>query len=579
MKGSIQEAVMEIHAAMDSEKIYLAMSRQLDQRFGIQEFSIFLFNNDSQQYNLDFSTTIGSSYWDEIFFDREDVPFDYFSGQEPLNIPSQLSWFGNEYDIYWVNLLMRDNEVAMAFVAHEYLENFSDYATILQIFLEQSCLSLIKTKIYEEMCSFKEESAAKLDAINEMGELLGNLDLDRIMAKLMEVSLKIMLAEVGSIMLFNEENELSTTIEWGLKDDFVKSIIYTDGTRLIDKVTASKTVYHIEDLPHDQELKIAGNHNQYSVNSIISFPLFTKNKTYGVINVINQEGGTSFGNLEIETLKTVTQLASIAIENAVYHRQAVEQEKLLEQLRIAGDIQRGLLPQKNPAIEGLDISGVSMPAVNVGGDFFDYINIAGNNLCVVIGDVAGKGIPAALLMAMTRSMVRSSLQQSENSLDDLPRKVQSVNDSLARENLNGKFVTALIYILDLKAMKIHFLSAGHTPLYIFRARDSNFQTFNEGGLPFGILEHEQYQHTVADINPGDILVAYTDGVTEAQGKDGEQFGYQRLEDIIKKNAGENAQAIRNAIIKEVETFSVGMPQFDDLTLVVAKITNHSSIAP
>lgn len=579
MKGSIQEAVMEIHAAMDSEKIYLAMSRQLDQRFGIQEFSIFLFNNDSQQYNLDFSTTIGSSYWDEVFFDREDVPFDYFSGQEPLNIPSQLSWFGNEYDIYWVNLLMRDNEVAMAFVAHEYLENFSDYATILQIFLEQSCLSLIKTKIYEEMCSFKEESAAKLDAINEMGELLGNLDLDRIMAKLMEVSLKIMLAEVGSIMLFNEENELSTTIEWGLKDDFVKSIIYTDGTRLIDKVTASKTVYHIEDLPHDQELKIAGNHNQYSVNSIISFPLFTKNKTYGVINVINQEGGTSFGNLEIETLKTVTQLASIAIENAVYHRQAVEQEKLLEQLRIAGDIQRGLLPQKNPAIEGLDISGVSMPAVNVGGDFFDYINIAGNNLCVVIGDVAGKGIPAALLMAMTRSMVRSSLQQSENSLDDLPRKVQSVNDSLARENLNGKFVTALIYILDLKAMKIHFLSAGHTPLYIFRARDSNFQTFNEGGLPFGILEHEQYQHTVADINPGDILVAYTDGVTEAQGKDGEQFGYQRLEDIIKKNAGENAQAIRNAIIKEVETFSVGMPQFDDLTLVVAKITNHSSIAP
>ena len=571
MKGSIQEAVMEIHAAMDSEEIYLAISRQLDQRFGIQAFSIFLFNNDTQQYNLDFSTTIDSGYWDEIFFDREDVPFDYFSGQEPLNIPSQLSWFGNEYDIYWVDLLMRDNEVAMAFVAHEYLENFSEYATILQIFLEQSCLSLIKTKIYEEMCSFKEESAAKLDAINEMGELLGNLDLDRIMAKLMELSLKILLAEVGSIMLFNEENELTTTIEWGLKDDFVKSIIYRDGTRLIDKVAASKTVYHIEDLPHDQELRIAG--NQYAVNSIISFPLFTKNKTYGVINVINQEGGDAFGSLEIETLKTVAQLASIAIENAVYHQQAVEQEKLLEQLRIAGDIQRGLLPQKNPVIKGLDISGISMPAVNVGGDFFDYIDIPEGNLCVVIGDVAGKGVPAALLMAMTHSMVRSSLQQSENNLNDLPRKVQSVNDSLARENLNGKFVTALIYILDLKAMKIHFLSAGHTPLYIFRTRDNNFETYNEGGLPFGILEHEQYQHAVVDINPGDILVTYTDGVTEAQGKNGEQFGYQRLQDIIKKNAGESAQDIRNAIIKEVETFSLGMPQFDDLTLVVAKIGN------
>ncbi len=571
MKGSIQEAVMEIHAAMDSEEIYLAMSRQLAQRFDIQAFSIFLFNNDSQQYNLDFSTTIDSSYWDEIFFDREDVPFDYFSGQEPLNIPSQLSWFGNEFDIYWVDLLMRDNEVAMAFVAHEYPENFSEYATMLQIFLEQVCLSLIKTKIYEEMCSFKEESAAKLDAINEMGELLGNLDLDRIMAKLMELSLKILLAEVGSIMLFNEENELSTTIEWGLKDDFVKSILYTDGTRLIDKVATSRSVYHIEDLPHDQELKIAS--NQYAVNSIISFPLFTKNRTYGVINVINQEGGTSFGSLEIETLKTVSQLASIAIENAVYHQQAVEQEKLLEQLRIAGDIQRGLLPQTNPVIEGLDISGISMPAVNVGGDFFDYINTPEDKLCVVIGDVAGKGIPAALLMAMTRSMVRSSLQQSENNLNDLPKRVQSVNNSLARENLNGKFVTALIYILDLKVMKIHFLNAGHTPLYIFRPRENNFQAYNEGGLPFGILENEQYQHAVVDINPGDILVTYTDGVTEAQGKSGELFGYQRLQNIIKDKADESAQAIRNAVIKEVEGFSLGMPQFDDLTLVVAKIGN------
>lgn len=199
MKGSIQQAVMEIHASMDSEEIYLAMSRQLAERFDIQAFSIFLFNNDSQQYNLDFSTVIDRGYWDEIFFDREDVPFDYFSGQEPLNIPSQLTWFGSEFDVYWVDLLLRDKEVAIAFVAHEYLENFSEYATILQIYLDQVCLSLIKTKIYEEMCNFKEESAAKLDAINEMGELLGNLDLDRIMAKLMELSLKILLAEVGSI--------------------------------------------------------------------------------------------------------------------------------------------------------------------------------------------------------------------------------------------------------------------------------------------------------------------------------------------------------------------------------------------
>ncbi len=569
MKGSIQQAVMDIHAAMNSEAIYLYMSRQLAERFNIQAFSIFLFNNDSQQYNLDFSTTIDSNYWDEIFFDREDVPFDYFSGQDPLNIPSQLTWFGNEFDIYWVEQLMRDEEVAMAFVAHEYPENFADNAIMLRMYLEHACLSLIKTKIYEEMRNVKEESAAKLDAINEMGELLGNLELDRIMAKLMELSLKILQAEVGSIMLFNDNNELSTTIEWGLRDDFVKSITYRDGSSMVDKVASSRSVHHIEDLLHDEELNFDG--SQYAVNSIISFPLFTKERTYGVINVINQEGGSAFGSLEIETLKTVAQLASIAIENAIYHQQAVEQEKLLEQIRIAGDIQRGLLPQESPAIEGLDISGISIPAVNVGGDFFDYINTPEKHLCVVIGDVAGKGIPAALLMAMTRSMVRSSLQQADNNVDNLPKMVQSVNNSLSRENLNGKFVTALLYIIDLKEMKIHFLSAGHTPLYIFRPRENRFQAFNEGGLPFGILEGEQYHNAVMEIEPGDILVVYTDGITEAQDKNGQLFGYQRLQDVIRIYANQDAQTIRNAIIDAVENFAQGMAQFDDLTLVVAKI--------
>jgi sigma-B regulation protein RsbU (phosphoserine phosphatase) len=190
---------------------------------------------------------------------------------------------------------------------------------------------------------------------------------------------------------------------------------------------------------------------------------------------------------------------------------------------------------------------------------------------VVIGDVAGKGIPAALLMAMTRSMVRSSLQQADNNVNDLSKMVQSVNNSLSRENLNGKFVTALLYIIDLKEMKIHFLSAGHTPLYIFRPRENRFQSSNEGGLPFGILEGEQYHNAVMDIKPGDILTVYTDGITEAQDKNGQLFGYQRLQDVIRIYANQDAQTIRNAIIDAVETFAQGMAQFDDLTLVVAKI--------
>ncbi|MBN2332794.1 MAG: SpoIIE family protein phosphatase [Deltaproteobacteria bacterium] len=570
MNSLSQQAIMEIHASLDSAELYFTLNRHLGELFGIHRYSIFLFNNDSQQYNLDFSTVIDSSYWDEIFFDQNDVFFEFFAGDEPSPIPSQLTWFGNEYDLYWINILYHGDEIALAFIAHEPLDDFTTIAAPLQLYFDHLCLSLIKAKLYEEMRDIKEENAAKLDAINEMGELLGNLELERIMVKLMELSLKILTAEVGSIMLYNDEHELETTIEWGLKDEFIKSITLSEEKLLVDQVAANREVCHIEDLPHDPNVSV-GN-SLYSVNSIISFPLFTQNKTYGVINIINQEGSTHFDSREIETLKTVAQLASIAIENAVYHQQALEQEKLMEQLRIAGEIQRSLLPQKNPAIKGLDISGISIPAVNVGGDFFDYIETPEHKLCVVIGDVAGKGIPAALLMAMTKSMIRSNIQEPCSNRTNLPQGMRSVNNFLARENLEGKFVTALVYILDLVAMKVHLLSAGHTPLHIFRPRENEVKTWNDGGLPFGVLENESYRHLAVDIKPGDILLIYTDGITEAHNRNSELFGTRRLEQLIMKNADQNAETIRDVVVKEVARFAHGEPQFDDLTLVVAKIS-------
>ncbi len=564
-----QQAIREIHATMDSDELYFLVTRHLQELFGIEKFSIFLCDNDNRQYNLDFSTLIDSGYWDEIFFTEDDVPFAYFAGQEPLHIPSQLTWFGNEFDLYWVSLATHGDETAFALVVHEFIEDFATIADAVTEYLDNLCLALIKAKLYEEMRNSKEESAAKLDAINEMGELLGNLELERILAKLMELSLKILAAEVGSIMLYNDEGELETSIEWGLKDAFVKAITVDGDTLLVEKVAASREVCYIEDLPHDERITITD--RRYAVNSLISFPLFTKEKAYGVINIINRENGSVFGSREIETLKTVAQLASIAIENAIYHRQAVEQEKILEQLRIAGEIQRGLLPQQDPVIAGLDISGISIPAVNVGGDFFDYIHTREEKLCVVIGDVAGKGVPAALLMAMSRSMLRTQIQEMGDSAAGLEKKVAAVNRLLTHENLNGKFVTALLYILDLLEMKVYVLSAGHNPMYIYRRRLNLLQTCNEGGIPFGILEDEDYHHAVVTVEPGDILVTYTDGITEAQNRKGEFFGSDRLERLIMELADQEAKIIRNVIIKEVENFARGVPQFDDLTLVVARI--------
>lgn len=569
----LQQALIHVHAAMESSEVYQTMRRHLDEQFGIRQFSVFLFNNETDQYNLDFSTHVNADEWDIIFFQRDEVPFEYFDGQPPLYLPSTLTWFGYEFPLYWVSRLSFRGEVAVAFVSHEFIEDFESCREQLELYLNHVGLALIKTRLYEQMCDSREAHAAKLEALNEMGEVLSSLDLDRILARLMELSLKIMDAEVGAILLRGEEGQLEPTIEWGLQERHIIALVNREERRFVDLVMENAAMLIIDDLAHDEEYE--NRDRQYNISSVIGLPLLTKEAPYGVLVVVNPEADLGETCREVETLRTVAHLASITIENFLYHRQVVSQEKLMGQLRVAGEIQRGLLPAMTPNNSGYDISGISIPATNVGGDFFDYLTISPGELCVVIGDVAGKGLPAALLMAMTRSMIRASLRLPEAPLDDRHKlQITALNTLISQENLNDRFITALFAWLHREAGTLTVVSAGHNPLLLFRRQSGVVESLNEGGLPLGIVAHEDYAEQTVAVAPDDILLMYTDGIPDARNHNEVSYGVNRLQQVVWAYANQSATMIRDAILTDVERFTGPQPENDDMTVVVIKIEAH-----
>ena len=319
LPANLVQAILAIHLAMEMEELYAALREYLNKLFGIREFSCLLFNNTSRCYSLDYSTKVETSYWNEIIFKEKDAPFTALFDNDPLPVPVSLIWFGGCFDMYWAKKLTHEHEIAAAIIFHEFPEDIDDHAILLRFLLHHFTSAMVRTTIYCEMRNTKEEQATHLDLINEIGTMVGNESLEQILATLMGMALKIMHAEVGSILLYNDEGELTTEVEWGLKDECLRSLHFQDKdeTPYIEKISLTKEVFLETDMEHNSQLSLQD--ENYQINSIASFPLYTPYKSYGLLNVVNIEFDTIIDEQKIDTLKTISQLAATAIENHHLH--------------------------------------------------------------------------------------------------------------------------------------------------------------------------------------------------------------------------------------------------------------------
>ena len=297
------------------------------------------------------------------------------------------------------------------------------------------------------------------------------------------------------------------------------------------------------------------------LKNLLSVPVRSGETEWGRITLIEKEDGI-FTAADRKILEAVAFQLAATCERYTRLRREIERQRIREQLEIAKRIQTSLLPKRLPRSHHFEIAAQMVPAIQVGGDYYDAILI-GRCVLVTVADVSGKGIPAALLMTSLRSTLRALVKNAFG----LSRLAEELNSVLCEDLEEDRFVTIVLMCLHENG-EAHIINAGHNP--IVHVRNGQIDLLEARTLPMGIMKDVNYEETVLKLDPLDTLVIYTDGVTEARNQAGEEFGFERLVKTVKKCWNKSADAVMKEIQDELRFFCGDAPQHDDSTLVVVK---------
>jgi len=295
-------------------------------------------------------------------------------------------------------------------------------------------------------------------------------------------------------------------------------------------------------------------------------PLKVKGKSIGLVYVDNRMQTGIFTPNDLELLQAVANTAAVAIENAKLHQFEVQRARIDRELEVARQIQSSLIPLHAPEISGFDIRGCWRSAREVAGDFYDFILRPSGEMAVVIGDVTDKGVPAAFFMALARTSIRASLM----TVASAEACITNANELICADSSSGMFVT--LYYLGLKPgeQSVTTVSAGHNPPIRIVAASGELETLPGGSLPLGIEVGQEYKQVSLKVAEGDLILLYTDGVTDAINAKSEFFRISRLSDVLGRCITKNADEVLEEIEGSVNAFMGDTPQFDDLTMVAVK---------
>jgi serine phosphatase RsbU (regulator of sigma subunit)/putative methionine-R-sulfoxide reductase with GAF domain len=317
-----------------------------------------------------------------------------------------------------------------------------------------------------------------------------------------------------------------------------------------------------------------------TTRGILAAPLTSRHGTIGVIEVVNRRDGGNFTDDDLAFLEALAGSVAVAIENARLYAQLKQQfvalqegtrdrEQLLairRELDIARDIQQSFLPRIFPRRPDFDVFAQMIPAREVGGDFYDFFLVDDTRLGVVVGDVSGKGIPAALFMAVSRSLLKSVALAGSPPGECLRR----VNALLCLDNSAELFVTVFYGVLDTRTGELEYSNGGHNPPYVVRGEGDVHPLEGTGGIVLGVFDDIQYRAKRAALRPGDGVFLYTDGVTEAMDAEGNLFSDPRLQALLAQHGRASSEAITRAVVDEVRRYSASVPQSDDITTMAIR---------
>jgi len=301
------------------------------------------------------------------------------------------------------------------------------------------------------------------------------------------------------------------------------------------------------------------------VRSVLAVPLGVVDKVFGIIYADSPIAEGRFTEDHLKVLTTLASVAAIRVENARLIEARLERERFERELALASEIQQRFQPTAPPHVEGYELQGISFPCYEIGGDYYDFIEREDGRLVIALGDVSGKGTAAALLM----SSLHAAIHAQSASHDSLVATISAVNRYLADNIPSNRFVTLFYAELDPSSGALSFLNAGHNPPLIIHAAGT-VEQLASGGLPLGIKRDADYREGRTQLQLGDVLVIYSDGVTEAVSPTGEEFGATRLYEVVSRNIEASAAGIRDRIESSLTKFAQGTSAADDITLVIVK---------
>ena len=333
---------------------------------------------------------------------------------------------------------------------------------------------------------------------------------------------------------------------------------------VMDEVVIKGKSVLTSDAQHDPRFA-SGTVVLQGVRSVLAVPLGVSEKVFGIIYADSPIAEGRFTEDHLKVLTTLASVAAIRVENARLVEARFQQERLERELQLAMEIQQRFQPTAPPVVTGYEFQGISFPCYEIGGDYYDFIQREDGRLVIALGDVSGKGTAAALLM----SSLHASIHAQTGSHDSLVETISAVNRYLADNIPSNRFVTLFYAELDPESGALSFLNAGHNPPLIVHAAGT-VEQLASGGLPLGIKANAEYREGRTTLQRGDVLVIYSDGVTEAASPSGEEFGPTRLYEVVSRNVDSSAAGIRDRIESALTKFSQGTQAADDITLVIVK---------
>lgn len=303
------------------------------------------------------------------------------------------------------------------------------------------------------------------------------------------------------------------------------------------------------------------------IESILCLPVILEKKVIGVMSVVNKvKPEKHFSFFDLSFMRALSEQLALAVSQFDLYRIRLEKKMHQRDLILAGNIQQSLLPKDFPNKNILSCYGFSLSALGLGGDYFDFIEYSKDKYGFIMSDVAGKGVSAALVMIMVRAIFMTAAKKK-----DSPKEIMTSINNILLKDTKDMFVTLFYYILDTKSKKILYTNAAHSPLLIYRIKLDEFEEMDTNGIPLGIRKELDYQEKTSKVSKGDILILYTDGISEAMNTKREQYKLDRLKNIIRLHKDESMSDLSKIIRADIDKFVGGADQHDDQALFLSKI--------